>query len=86
MQYSGNDKHNISFSLSHKPTKRISVNARVNYDQTYIYGMGTSDQSTRFNKMEHILQYRPTKGIYGDDESLLKNCLLYTSPSPRDCS
>lgn len=73
MQYSGNDKHNISFSLSHKPTKRISVNARVNYDQTYIYGMGTSDQSTRFNKMEHILQYRPTKGIYGDDESLLKN-------------
>ena len=35
--------------------------------------MGTSDQSTRFNKMEHILQYRPTKGIYGDDESLLKS-------------
>ncbi len=33
--------------------------------------MGTSDQSTRFNKMEHILQYRPTAGIYGDDNSLL---------------
>ena len=30
---SGNDKHNISFSISHRPTKRISVNARVNYDQ-----------------------------------------------------
>ena len=42
MQYSGNDKHNISFSLSHKPTKRISVNARVNYDQTYICLLYTS--------------------------------------------
>ena len=33
--------------------------------------MGTSDQNTRFNKMEHILQYRPTKGIYGNDQDLL---------------
>ena len=71
MVYSGNDKHNISFSLSHQPSKRIQINARVNYDQSKIYGMGTSDQNTRFNKMEHILQYRPTIGIHGNDSDLL---------------
>ena len=73
MVFSGNDKHNISFSLSHQPSKRVQVNARVNYDQSQVYGMGTSDGDTRFNKMEHILQYRPTAGIYGDDEELLQD-------------
>ena len=68
MVYSGSDKHNISFSISHKSTKRLSINARVNYNQSRIYGMGTSEESTRFNKMEHILQYRPTAGIYKSDE------------------
>ena len=73
MVFSGNDKHNISFSMSHQPSKRVQVNARVNYDQSQVYGMGTSDGDTRFNKMEHILQYRPTAGIYGDDEELLQD-------------
>ena len=73
MVFSGNDKHNISFNINHKPNDRIQINARINYDQSKVYGMGTSDGDTRFNKMEHILQYRPTIGIYGDDYDLLLN-------------
>lgn len=73
MVFSGNDKHNISFNINHKPNERIQINARINYDQSKVYGMGTSDGDTRFNKMEHILQYRPTIGIYGDDYDLLLN-------------
>ena len=47
-----------------------SQNYRINIsgNQSRIYGMGTSEESTRFNKMEHILQYRPTAGIYKSDE------------------
>lgn len=73
MILSGNGKHNISFSISHKPSERIQVNARINYDQSQVYGMGTSEGSSRFNKMEHILQYRPTAGIYASDLELLEN-------------
>ena len=71
MVYSGSDKHNVSLSVSHNPNKRFQANARFNYAQTKIYGMGTSENSTRFNKMEHIIQYRPTVGIYGEDSDLL---------------
>ena len=76
MVYSGNEKHNISFSLNHKISERLSVSARLSYDQRKIKGMGTAgngDSGTgdRFNKMQHILQYRPTYGIKGDDSVLL---------------
>ena len=71
MVYSGNDKHNISFSMNHKPNKRLSVNGRISYDQTSVKGMGTSENGDRFNKMQHILQYRPTVGIQGTDDLLL---------------
>ena len=33
--------------------------------------MGTSEGGDRFNKMQHILQYRPTIGINGVDTDLL---------------
>ncbi len=71
MLYSGTDKHNVSLNVSHNASKRFQANARFSYTQMNIYGMGTSEGSTRFNKMEHIIQYRPTIGIYGDDETLL---------------
>ena len=71
MLHSGTDKHNVSLSVSHNASKRFQANARFSYTQMKIYGMGTSEGNTRFNKMEHIIQYRPTIGIYGDDESLL---------------
>ncbi|MGL4292711.1 MAG: SusC/RagA family TonB-linked outer membrane protein [Bacteroidales bacterium] len=71
MVYSGNDKHNISFNFNHKASDRLQINGRVSFDQMKIYGMGTSENGDRFNKMQHILQYRPTVGIAGDDRLLL---------------
>lgn len=73
MVYSGSKKHNISFNLNHKVNDRLSVNARISYDQMKIYGMGTSEGGDRFNKMQHILQYRPTVGLAGDDNLLLED-------------
>lgn len=68
---SGTDKHNISFNLTHKASERFQANARISFDQTNIYGMGTSENSNRFNKMEHILQYRPVVGLTGNDRDLI---------------
>lgn len=71
MVYSGANKHNVSLSVSHNASKRFQANARFNYTQMKTYGMGTSEGTTRFNKMESIIQYRPTIGIYGNDSDLL---------------
>lgn len=68
---SGNNKHNISLNLSHKASDRFQANARISYDQSNIYGMGTSESTNRFNKMEHILQYRPVIGLIGNDRDLI---------------
>ncbi|RNC66576.1 TonB-dependent receptor [Proteiniphilum sp. X52] len=71
MVYSGNDKNNILFNINHKPNEKFSISGRINYDQIKTYGMGTSENGDRFNKMQHILQYRPTTGITGTDDLLL---------------
>ena len=71
MVYSGNNKHNISFNMNHKVNDRLDITARISYDQMKITGMGTSEGGDRFNKMQHILQYRPTVGINGTDDLLL---------------
>ncbi len=71
MVYSGNNKDNISLNLNHKATDKIRLSGRINYDQIKIFGMGTSENGDRFNKMQHILQYRPTIGISGTDAVLL---------------
>lgn len=71
MVYSGNKKHNISFNMNHKLNDRLSITARISYDQMKIYGMGTSEGGDRFNKMQHILLYRPMVGINGTDDLLL---------------
>lgn len=68
---SGTKKHNISFNMKHDLNKWLSFNTRISYDQLKVYGMGTSENGDRFNKMQHILQYRPTGGIYFDDADLL---------------
>ncbi len=71
MVYSGSKKHNFNFNLRHQTSKRLSMNARFSYTAQEVYGMGTSDQSGSFNKLQHILQYRPTMGITGSDDELL---------------
>ena len=71
MVYSGNKKHNISFNMNHKLNDRLSITARISYDQMKIYGMGTSEGGALVNKTQHILQYRPMVGINGTDDLLL---------------
>lgn len=73
MVFSGSDKHNVSLNVTHDSSKRFQANARFTYTQSNVYGMGTSGESIRFNKMEHIIQYRPTMGIHGNDSELLIN-------------
>lgn len=71
MVYSSSNKHNISFNMNHEVNNWLTVNARLSYDQRKVTGMGTSGDSDRFNKMQHILQYRPTIGLEGNDSDLL---------------
>ena len=93
MVYSGNKKHNISFNMNHKLNDRLSITARISYDQMKIYGMGTSEGGDRFNKMQHILQYRPMVGINGTDEdpllvddtgNVMQNPLLSAAEETKD--
>ena len=77
MVFSGSRKHNVAFGINHNVNDRLTISARFTYDQRKVYGMGTAgngDDGTgdRFNKMQHILQYRPTFGVKGTDEQLLK--------------
>lgn len=80
MVYSGNNKHNISLNINSKVNDRLTVNARASFDQRKIYGAGTAGNGTnedgsntdaRFNKMSHILAYRPINGLNNSDEDLL---------------
>jgi TonB-linked SusC/RagA family outer membrane protein len=73
MVFSGNDKNNITLNVNHKANEKITITGRVNFDQMKVYGMGTSENGDRFNKMQHILQYRPTIGIVGEDHQLLED-------------
>lgn len=70
MVYSGSTKHNISINMNHQVKKWLTVNARISYDQMRVEGMGTSGGGDRFNKLQHIIQYRPTIGL-GNDADLL---------------
>ncbi len=72
MIQSGSSKHNVAFSITHRPSSgRFQANAKLNYAESKVWGMGTSEGNTRFNKMEHIIQYRPIIGLYGDDNTLM---------------
>lgn len=73
MVYSGNQKHNISLKLNSQVKDWLKLTANINFDQRKVYGMGTSENGDRFNKMQHILQYRPTMGIKGTNEDLLNH-------------
>ncbi len=72
MVYSGNQKHNISLNLNSQVKDWLKLTANVSFDQRKVYGMGTSENQDRFNKMTHILQYRPTMGIKGTDDQLIE--------------
>lgn len=70
---SGMRKDNIRFKLDHRMTNRLRVSANVNYTDQKTSGMGTSEGSTNFGKMSHIIMYMPTLGLLASDEELLTN-------------
>jgi len=73
MPNSGARKDNIRLKLDHSLDKKTNISANVSYTDNRIFGIGTADENTYFNKMNHILQYRPTIGIKGDDRQLVES-------------
>ncbi len=71
MVESGMSKNNFRLKLDHNVNKKFSASATVNYTNSSVYGMGSSDGSIYFNPLCQILQYRPTIGIKGVDQDLV---------------
>lgn len=77
-------KRNIAkFKFDHKVSEKLKATASINYTDMEVTGMGTSDGSSYFNKLQHTIQYRPTIGKDGNDEDLI---LLDEDPALEDVS
>lgn len=70
MMESAMRKDNLRFRLDHRMTNRIRVIANANYTDQKTSGMGTSEESTNFGKMSHIIMYMPTLGLLATDDEL----------------
>ncbi len=71
LQGSGLDRYSLRSRLSHKANDRLKFNTNVSYTQDKVTGIGSLNESGQFSRMVHIIQYRPTYGIKGDDSQLL---------------
>ncbi len=71
MVNSGYEHSMAKLKMNHTVNSRIKASGSFNYYEQEVWGMGTSDQGGYFNKMQHIIQYRPTIGKDGNDEDLL---------------
>ena len=65
------NKITAKMRINQKITKRITLDATVNYANTDKRGMGTSGDNGRFNMLAQILRARPTGGLRMTDEELL---------------
>lgn len=65
------NKITAKMRVNQKITKRITLDATVNYANTDKRGMGTSGDKGRFNMLAQILRARPTGGLRMTDEELL---------------
>lgn len=57
--------------INHKISRRVSVDATLNYANTDKRGVGTSGDNGRFNMLAQILRARPTAGLRMTNEELL---------------
>lgn len=57
--------------IVHQVSKRVNVDATVNYSNIDKRGVGTSGDNGRFNMLGQILRARPTGGLRMTDEELL---------------
>ncbi len=71
MVQSGFERNNAKLNLNIKANDRLNVVANVNYSEQKTYGNGTSTGGGTFNRMSHIILYRPTIGIDGNDQDLV---------------
>jgi TonB-linked SusC/RagA family outer membrane protein len=68
---SGFKRDNAKLKLSLTPNDKLDIDANINYTDQEKYGHGTTSGTAYFNRMSHIIQYRPTIGIKGDDSDLI---------------
>lgn len=68
---SGFARDNAKLKLDITPNDKLDIQANISYITQEKYGSGTSSEGERFNKMGHIIQYRPTIGKQGKDQDLI---------------
>ncbi|PTQ93986.1 TonB-linked SusC/RagA family outer membrane protein [Mucilaginibacter yixingensis] len=67
---SGSNKDVAKLQVSHSKDK-LKATGIVNFSNQTIYGSGTQEGNTKFNQLQNILQYRPTLGLKGSDQSFI---------------
>lgn len=67
----GSVKNIAKFSLSHNISKKMKLNAIVNYSDQNITGFGTREGGDRFNPLINIFQYRPISNRNSTDQEFL---------------
>ncbi|TKG94240.1 TonB-dependent receptor [Puteibacter caeruleilacunae] len=72
MLNSGAKKSNAKFKFDHKVSDKLKATVNINYSERETFGMGTSDGGEGFNKLQHVLNYRPTIGKNGNDRDLVE--------------
>ncbi len=71
MVASGFNRDNAKLKLDLTPNEKVDIVANINYTKQEKFGNGTSSGGSYFNRMSHIIQYRPTIGIKGVDQDLI---------------
>ncbi|MCT4602499.1 MAG: TonB-dependent receptor [Marinifilum sp.] len=71
MVESGLKKNVIKFKFDHEVSEKLKASVSINYTDSEVYGMGTSEDVSTFNKLKHTIQYRPTIGKNGNDRDLV---------------
>ncbi|MEG1622975.1 MAG: TonB-dependent receptor [Alistipes sp.] len=69
------NKITAKMRINQKISKRVSLDASINYANTDKRGVGTSGDGGRFNMLGQILRARPTGGLRMTDEQLLASAI-----------
>jgi len=68
---SGFKRSSFLLNLEQEINKYVTATINTSYSDQQTYGVGTSDGSNRYNKFGHIIMYRPTIGLNGEDSDLI---------------
>lgn len=64
-------RDNAKLKLNISPSEKFRASLNVNYTKQAKTGNGTSTGGEAFNRMSHIIMYRPTIGVKGNDRNLV---------------